>query len=426
MNFEEYLHSLELFGIKLGLAQTSELMSRAGYCTEKNKKPYFIHLAGSNGKGSTGAIIQKALTAAGMKTGFYTSPHLAAFNERIRINGEMISDADLDFEFQQLMPHAEEMKKDGKFVTYFEFTTILALGYFIHNDVDFVVWETGMGGRFDSTNIIQPEVSVITNIALEHCQYLGDTLEKIAFEKGGIIKENTPVFCGMMPPEALEVLKKIAADKNAPFKTVQEAFKLAGCSEGKQILQTLAGEIKLSLAGEMQRRNYTLAYNVLEYLGSRFDLDMGKILASAEHISWPGRFQFLADGSVLDGGHNPDGTAALAKCLQEFCPNEKFCFVFASFEDKDTEECLRNLLPLAQEFCFMPLAYSGRPSCSGERLKELTAKIDPDFNKVKTFGSLKEFLNGSYADGARKVFCGSLYLLGEYFQYTNLEMLKKI
>lgn len=426
MNISEYLTSLEMFGIKLGLAQTAELMNRANCRTEKGHNPCFIHLAGSNGKGSCGAMLQKALRSAGKKVGFYTSPHLISYNERIRIDGRMISDAELEAEHRLLMRHAEDMKKEGKFVTYFEYTTILALAYFLHNDVDFIVWETGMGGRFDSTNVIDCDISVITNIALEHCQYLGDTIEKIAFEKGGIIKENSPVFCGVMPSEARAVLKNIASEKNASFTAVEKEFDFEGTADLLQHIKTPDGIVKLSLQGEMQRRNFTLVYHVLKYASSKYDLDLQKMLNAMSEVVWHGRFQILEDGSILDGGHNPDGTAALAKCLRECFPNEKFSFVFASFEDKDTKECLKNLLPYAAEFCVMPLAYDGRPSCSAERLEMLINEAEPAFANVKKYASLEEFLNKGEKSAARRVFCGSLYLLGEYLQHSEPEMLKQI
>ena len=427
MKLAEYLKAIEGCGIKLGLVQTNELISRAGYDVECGRKPYFIHIAGSNGKGSSGAMIQKALRAAGAKVGFYTSPHLAAYNERMRINGTMISDEELEIEFRKLYPHAEAMKENGRFVTYFEFTTILALGYFLHNDVDFIVWETGMGGRFDSTNFVVPEASVITNIALEHCQYLGDTLEKIAFEKGGIIKENTPVFCGVMPENARNVLKNIAADRNAPFNAVYDEFKLVSRNGMEQVIITPAGEVRLALGGEMQRRNFTLVYHVLEYLSGKFNLDFRKMLDSMAQVSWPGRFQLLRNGAIMDGGHNPDGVAALRRGLEEFFPGRKFTFIFASFEDKDTAECLRILLPLAREFCFTPLADSHRPSCSAQRLTELVNQIDPDFRNIRSFDSLAQYLaEEKDTDGCGKVFCGSLYLLGEYFQQTSFAELANI
>ena len=426
MKIDEYLTSLETFGIKLGLAQTAELMNRADCRIEKNKKPYFIHLAGSNGKGSCGAMLQTALQSAGKKVGFYTSPHLVNYNERIRINGRMISDSELESEHQKLSIHAEAMKKEGKFVTYFEYTTILALTYFLHNDVDFIVWETGMGGRFDSTNVIDCDISVITNIALEHCQYLGDTLKKIDFEKGGIIKENSPVFCGIMPESARNVLKNIAAEKNAPFCAVEKEFEFLGIFDMKQQIQTPDGIVNLALAGEMQRRNFALVYQVLKYASEKFSLDLQKMLDSMAHVSWPGRFQIIADGSIIDGGHNPDGTAALAKCLKEYFPNEKFSFVFASFEDKDTKKCIKNLLDIAADFAVMPLAYSGRPSCSAERLEKLIHEIDGNFANVKKYSSLKEYFNDSEKSAARKVYCGSLYLLGEYLQHSDPRMLEQI
>ena len=426
MKLADYLTSLETFGIKLGLAQTAELMNRADCITEKGKKPYFIHLAGSNGKGSCGAMLQTALQSAGKKVGFYTSPHLVSYNERIRINGRMISDTELEAAHQMLSVHAEAMKKEGRFVTYFEYTTILALVYFLHNDVDFIVWETGMGGRFDSTNVIDCDISVITNIALEHCQYLGDTLEKIAFEKGGIIKNNSPVFCGIMPENARNVLKNIAAEKNAPFHAVEKEFEFNGIHDMKQHIQTPDGTVKLSLAGEMQRRNFALVYQVLKYASEKFDLNLQTMLDSMAHVSWPGRFQILDDGSIIDGGHNPDGTAALAKCLKEYFPNEKFSFVFASFEDKDTAKCLENLLSIAADFSVMPLAYSGRPSCSAERLAALIKGIDGNFSNIREYSSLEEYLNTKEQSAARKVYCGSLYLLGEYLQHTDISMLEQL
>lgn len=426
MKLAEYLKEVELFGIKLGLHQTTELFTRAAYLTEPGRKPHFIHLAGSNGKGSTGAMLQKALRAAGKNVGFYTSPHLACYNERIRFNGTMISDEELEFEFQQLHPHAEAMRQEGRFVTYFEFTTILALGYFLRKGADFVVWETGMGGRFDSTNFVIPAVSVITNIALEHCQYLGDTLEKIAFEKGGIIKEKVPVFCGCMHEAPRHILQETAEKRSAEFFAVEEPFKLLRKEGMSQFIETPGGEIRLNLAGEMQRKNFTLAYYVLEHLAQRFELDFEAMKEAMKDVLWPGRFQQIKDGSILDGGHNPDGVAALAQGLKEFFPGEKFTFIFASFEDKETAECLKTLLPLAQEFCFMPITSDHRPSCSGDKLKKMVKDIDPEFENIQTFDSLENFLQYKTDCTARKVYCGSLYLLGEYFCATQFEELKNI
>ena len=194
----------------------------------------------------------------------------------------------------------------------------------------------------------------------------------------------------------------------------------------KQHIQTPDGTVKLSLAGEMQRRNFALVYQVLKYTSEKFDLNLQKMLDSMAHVSWPGRFQILDDGSIIDGGHNPDGTAALAKCLKEYFPNEKFSFVFASFEDKDTAKCLENLLSIAADFSVMPLTYSGRPSCSAERLAALIKGIDGNFSNIRKYSSLEEYLNTKEQSAARKVYCGSLYLLGEYLQHTDISMLEQL
>ena len=225
-----------------------------------------------------------------------------------------------------------------------------------------------------------------------------------------------------MPDCAREVLKNIAAEKNAPFTAVTEEFPLIARENMTQKLKTPAGEVNLALGGNMQRKNFTLVYAVLEYLSGKFELDFAAMLNAMQKVSWPGRFQLLSDGTILDGGHNPDGVAALCQGLREFFPGEKFTFVFASFEDKDTAQCIDLLRPLADKFCFMPLEYSHRPGCTTERLKMLAG----DFPSVETYPSLKDYLKNKSANSSRQVICGSLYLLGEYFNATKLEGLRII
>ena len=215
-------------------------------------------------------------------------------------------------------------------------------------------------------------------------------------------------------------------DAKAYAFAVEKEFEFDGIHDMKQHIQTPDGTVKLSLAGEMQRRNFALVYQVLKYTSEKFDLNLQKMLDSMAHVSWPGRFQIIDDGSIIDGGHNPDGTAALAKCLKEYFPNEKFSFVFASFEDKDTAKCLENLLSIAADFSVMPLTYSGRPSCSAERLAALIKGIDGNFSNIREYSSLEEYLNTKEQSAARKVYCGSLYLLGEYLQHTDISMLEQL
>ena len=206
MNFQEssaYLDSLMMFGIKLGLDQVTELLDSVG-SPQLNLR--FIHLAGSNGKGSCGAMLNAGLRGAGLKVGFYCSPHLLSVRERFRVDGQAISEDDFARMVTRFRPAIERMKDDNRCPTYFELTTAMAALYFAEQKVEFVIWETGMGGRLDATNVVDPVCSVITSISKEHCEYLGETIEEIAVEKAGIIKAGRPVFIGDLPTEADEII----------------------------------------------------------------------------------------------------------------------------------------------------------------------------------------------------------------------------
>ena len=244
----DWLAHLEFFGVKLGLHQTQALFAELG-SPEKNLK--FIHIAGSNGKGSTGAFLEAGLLNAGFKTGFYSSPHLIEVNERFRINGAVPDSDTVARALTKVRSASEKLLEKGFRVTYFEATTAVAALLFAEAKADFVVWETGMGGRLDATNIVTPLASVITSISLEHKEYLGDTLAKIAFEKAGIIKPGVPVFVGCTVPE--EALRVIAAKQKEMGCSLQQA---AMPEDGRIVFeddipyQTLwNGTIKLSLPG---------------------------------------------------------------------------------------------------------------------------------------------------------------------------------
>ena len=216
-NFEQacnWLFGLHRFGIKLGLEQTVRLVELCGAADNKLK---FIHLAGTNGKGSTGAMLERSLRYNGFTTGFYSSPHLVSACERIRINGKAISESEF-IELANVLDKAvEKMRSEGMQPTYFEAVTAMAMLSFMRHDCDYVVWETGMGGRLDATNIVQPIASVITNIALDHEKFLGNNLPAIASEKAGIVKKNAPVIIGQMALEAEEVIRLKAAMVNTRF-----------------------------------------------------------------------------------------------------------------------------------------------------------------------------------------------------------------
>ncbi|MDD4817637.1 MAG: bifunctional folylpolyglutamate synthase/dihydrofolate synthase [Victivallaceae bacterium] len=385
MNFREsaeYIDRTGMFGIKLGLEQTERLFELGGL---DSKKVRFIHIAGTNGKGSVGAMLQQMLRTAGYKVGFYTSPHLISVRERFRVNGRAITEERFAELATRLVPAAERMKLEGAGPTYFELTTALALAFFIDEKVDFAVWETGMGGRLDATNAVTPEAAVITNIAMDHMQYLGDTLAKIAGEKAGIIKPRVPVFAGTMPKGALEVIRRKAAELDAPF----EQSGSAPCHN-----------IELPLTGAMQKRNFALAEKVMEYLAGKFGFDIESALDGVKHVTWPGRIQQVNAKLWVDGGHNPDGAQALAEALN----GRKLSVVFGAFRDKDAARELPFLEKIAAEFVFVPISGHGRACYSCDDLAALTTVPSRPAADVK-----------SAVDSCRgeTLVTGSLYLVAE-------------
>ena len=412
--FLDWLASLELFGIKLGLDQTRALFHAAG-SPERDLK--FIHVAGSNGKGSVCAMIESGLRAAGFRTGFYSSPHLVSPCERFRIDGRPVPEDELCAVQDIVLPAVEKLQQDGMKPTYFEVTTLIAALLFARAHCDYVVWEVGMGGRLDATNIVMPLVSVITGISMEHTQYLGDTIQKIAGEKAGIIKPGVPVYCSSGAPiPARNVIGFRAAELNAPFRIPPEPSEpdcvrlLAG---GRAVEQRFTFDdvpLTLRLAGPHQRRNAALAFSVLRYLADLAGFDFAAAIDGLRHTAWQGRFDLYPEfGLVLDGAHNPEGIGVLAETLREVFPGQKFRFIFGAFSDKDTIDSLRVLAPLALEFIFVQ-PESDRPSKSAAELESELARIAPgipasDSDLDRALASL---------DPARPtVLCGSLHLCGD-------------
>jgi dihydrofolate synthase/folylpolyglutamate synthase len=415
-----YLENLQIFGIKLGLEQTLGLMKAAG---SPEKKLKFIHIAGSNGKGSCGAMLNAALRRAGFSTGFYSSPHLISPRERFRINGVAISEEEFTNLVSALRQHAEEMTKTGNCPTYFEFTTTMAALYFAEKQVDFVIWETGMGGRFDSTNVVEPLCSVITGIALDHQQYLGRRIEDIAFEKAGIIKACRPVFTGKIPESAKEVIIKRADELNALVMEASDAeisnLKFSNFNSIRiQSFDFMQYHIDLSMPGAMQRENFRIVFSILAYLAVEFEFKLTEALAGLEEAFWPARCQILPDGIIIDGAHNADGIKTLLESLHEFSPDIKIPVIFGGFKDKNTFECLELLEPLTEYFVFLPLATEFRPSWSGEELRKMLKKIS--CKKALLASNPAEALKLSSKDSLRLV-CGSLYLAGEFLSILTPE-----
>jgi dihydrofolate synthase/folylpolyglutamate synthase len=418
----EYLSSLEIFGIKLGLEQVSELFRRIGNPHEKLR---FIHVAGTNGKGSTCAMLSSCLSAAGFKVGLYSSPHLVSVRERFRINGTAISEEKLCDLILKIKPHVEEMKTAGRCPTFFETTTAIAAMYFAESGADFVVWETGMGGRFDATNIVTPVASVITGIGIDHVTHLGGTESKIAVEKAGIIKPGIPVFCAEVSAEAETIIRKKASESASPIFFPDRNYEMIdkpSLKEGKPSNQRArlgSLEIEMSLHGNIQLKNAALTVETLKYLSEKFNFDLKKAATGFSMIKWPARFQVLKDGSILDGAHNPQAVKNLLSTANEFFPGEKYSVIFGCLSDKDAESVLRLLDTCAEEFIFVPINGS-RKSMSPEELENICSKISR--NPIYKSSSVKEALFRKH--GKRFLITGSLYLAGqvlkEYFNEEDL------
>jgi dihydrofolate synthase/folylpolyglutamate synthase len=335
-----YLYSLQKFGIKLGLRNIKRILRTLDHPEREFSS---IHIAGTNGKGSTSAMLASVLCAAGYRVGLYTSPHLVRFNERIRINGVMISDADLAEYTGLVRPSVDSSR-----ATFFEATTAIAFRYFADRKIDVAVIETGLGGRFDATNVLKPVVSVITSIGKDHTELLGRTISKIAFEKGGIIKSRVPTVFGGRLTAAERVLRNIAAEKQSPFTNARRAIRLLSAADarsGQSISlesdrQTYI-ELFIPLEGDHQRENLATAIAAIEILQQKgFSIGEKSIrrgLASINKYSGlQGRAQWLSvDPMVLlDVAHNPDAMSRLVSYIRTL-QYDKLHLVFGVMRDKD-------------------------------------------------------------------------------------------
>lgn len=346
----DYLYGLERFGMKLGLDTIRTLLERLGNPQDAWRS---LHVAGTHGKGSVCAFLEAALREAGHRVGLYTSPHLVRFNERIRVDGREISDAEVVRLTEEIRPHAEAMAaaRQAMQPTFFEFTTALACRYFRDRNVDLAVLEVGMGGRLDATNVVQPEVAVITRLDLEHTQHLGHTLERIAAEKAGIIKPGVPVWTVDQP--ALPVLRTVAAQADAPLAVVGQdlhvtrtSWNLAGqelhVENGRR--QTL----HIPLLGGYQTENAALAYGALTTLQEGgWHLPRGALTRGFRTTRWPARLELLHHRPtiLLDATHTVEGAARLREALDALFPSRRVLLVLGILNDKDLAGMATHLRP---------------------------------------------------------------------------------
>ncbi|MBI2517832.1 MAG: bifunctional folylpolyglutamate synthase/dihydrofolate synthase [Opitutae bacterium] len=270
-----------------------------------------VHLAGTNGKGSVSAMLESILRTAGSRTGLYTSPHLVKLGERVQVDRHILSEAEIVAYTHELRPVAQKLAAAGpdEHPTFFEFMTAMAFLQFARREVDVAVIEVGLGGRLDGTNVVQPEVTVITSIGLDHMEQLGDNVAKIAHEKAGIIKDGRPVVLGRLPAEAEQVIREVARAHHAPIHSVREVFG-----------ENLADYPETNLEGDYQRWNAATATLAARLLRSRFKLDDATITRGLRQVSWPGRWQRTSIGGrplILDASHNPEGAQVLENNLHK-------------------------------------------------------------------------------------------------------------
>ena len=370
----KYLGWLCTFGVKAGLERITAMTDALG----KPQNFYrTIHVTGTNGKGSVCAMLAEILRATGLKVGLFTSPHLESYCERIKVDGENISETD----FAEEIFRVKNCNVEG---THFEVLTAAAFDYFKRSDVDIAVIEVGLGGTWDSTNIITPEISVITNVARDHENILGD-LESIARNKAGIIKPNVPCVTGC-DGQALEIIRSVAREKNSALHVVTEPFD---------------GEI--NLRGEYQKLNAAIAIETARLIG----IDDERIFSALKRVTWAGRFE-IHDSLVIDGAHNPHGAAALRKALDEIFPQGRRAFVFGVLGDKNFSDMIK-ILFRTDDFVIVTEPPSERKA-DAETICALLAERKISCVAVKDNFAAVEKLFSTTADV--KIIAGSLYLIG--------------
>ena len=413
----QFLYGLQIFGANFGLENTRQLAALAGNPHEKLR---FIHVAGTNGKGSTCAMLESIYRAAGLRVGLFTSPHLVSFRERIQVNRQLIPENELVRLVEELQPLLKKFPADNH-LTLFEVVTVMALKFFAEQKCHLVIWETGLGGRLDATNIVTPLASVITNIAFDHQQWLGETLAKIAAEKAGIIKPGIPVVTATDEKSALAVIEKIAREKNAPLTTV--------AADGNPPLNKFAALYRnaatLPLLGEHQKINAALALATVEVLQKQIPVTAEKIREGLQNVNWPGRLQLIEkpDGQkfLLDGAHNVAGVEALRAALPAGVP---LTFIVGFLGDKDWRPMCEILAPLAGKIFCVPVS-SARTADARELAK--TFRAANPAAEVLVCDSLNEALKKSGSRGRSPhqaqdliVITGSLYLVGEALDLLEL------
>ncbi len=406
----DYLYGLERFGIKWGLEVITTLLNTLGNPHQQYKS---IHLAGTNGKGSTAAFLAQILMEAEYKVGLYTSPHLIQFNERIKINGKDISDQDL---VNLVTLVKEKAEQNNLQPTFFEFTTAVAFLYFAQQKIDIAVIETGMGGRLDATNVIRPEVALITHISLDHQHYLGETKEKIAMEKAGIIKEKGIVVSSEQDTEALKIIEKNCREKKAELFLSDKAW-LQKADLEKQIFTVNEQEYIIHLLGEYQLQNAALAIRAASLLVERgLPVSLYNIQAGLKKTYWPGRLEIVCREPfvLVDCAHNVAGMRELARFIRSVSRRKVLLLGIAA--DKQISEMVSAVAPLVEEIIISKGNYKpAEPLIIAQEARKYVTKVMIEPEPEKAF---RQALSRLPSDGVLVV-TGSIYFVGEILKYRK-------
>lgn len=409
--------------IKPGLERISELLEMLD---NPHRLYLTIHIAGTNGKGSVAAMLESILRAAGLKTGLYTSPHLVDFSERIKIDGVPVDADSLGLAMAPVLAaDADRVAQGSNMASFFEMGTAIAFQAFAECGVEVAVVETGMGGRWDSTNVLRPVVSAITPIAIEHSRRLGDTLAQIAGEKAGIIKRGTPVVVAGQEPEARAVFERVAAENGAPLRWVDETvsaslldLSLAGQKLKLETSSCAYPPVLCPLLGQYQVANSATALAAAEefFAACNIELDPKTVKTGIEQVRWPGRGQILSRDPlvILDGAHNPAAADALAELLRQIGPGRKLGLIASFLSDKDAAGFMRAFTGNLAHCWIVPLD------------TERAMPVENIVSAVKTTGSQYSVCSREEADRAARQWAvsvqgmvcvtGSLYLVGEFLK----------
>ena len=430
-----YIYGLRKYGIKLGLKNISYLLS---LLDNPHLKTKVIHIGGTNGKGSTTAILSSILQSSGYEVGIYTSPHLVYFQERIKINHKLIPKTEVCQLLERIRPLITKVATTEGYQhpTFFEVITAMAYLYFYENKIDFAIMEVGLGGRLDATNVCQPLLSIITHIDYDHMDRLGNTLSEIAAEKGAIIKKETPVISAKQFKEARLVLQSIAKANTSPFYLLEQDITYSVLRTGLngndfhyQGIYKSFNNLHLPLIGKYQVENATLAIAATELLQQmHYSLTPKAIEKGLLKTEWAGRFEIINKNPfiILDGAHNPNGVIAFVNSLTRFFPNQYIIAILAIFSDKDFKNIIKSIVPFVNQV-ILTMANNPRATPVPILVRETTKYIDRSkIIKQNTIDSAIE--TAVRIARPESVICitGSLYAVGEAKAYFLKQKDKKI